>query len=222
MDKKFWIEKWHANEIGFHQKEVNPYLLKWWNTLDIKSGDAVFVPLCGKSRDMLWLLRQGYKVIGIEISQQAAESFFEENKLPVKVSEEEKFTRYDAQELSILCGDFFDLTNSDLKTITAVYDRASLIALPPEMRERYVEHIKVIMPDKSQMFLVTMEYAQEEMNGPPFSVKETEVRELYADQKVELLLKHNVLFENQRFKERGLTSMIEKVFLVSLMQHSSI
>lgn len=216
MDKQFWIEKWHANEIGFHQEDVNPYLQTWWDKLQINPGGTVFVPLCGKSRDMLWLLKQGYKVIGIEISQQAVESFFEENQLPVEISEEQRFTRYDAEELTILCGDFFDLSINDLRMISAIYDRASLIALPPEIRKRYVQHLMTIVPDNTEILLVTMEYPEEEMNGPPFAVIENEIRGLYADQKrVDLLSEYDVLGGNSRFKERGLTSMIEKVYRIS-------
>ena len=216
MDKQFWLEKWQTNEIGFHQDEVNSYLENWWGSLQIKSGDSVFVPLCGKSRDMLWLLGQGYKVIGIEISLQAVELFFAENELQSVRSDHEKFTRFDANELTIFCGDFFDLTASDLQTITAIYDRAALIALPPEMRQQYTNHLLAILPDKTETLLITMEYPQEEMNGPPFSVNEKEVHNLHANKcQIEMLSEHNVLDESPRFKERGLTSMIEKVYRLS-------
>lgn len=214
MEKNFWLEKWQANEIGFHQDQINPYLENWWNQLNVKEGDIVFVPLCGKSRDMLWLLGQGYKVIGIEISPLAVKSFFTENQLQAVSSDHKKFTRFDAQDLTIFCGDFFDLTSDDLLSITGIYDRASLIALPPEMRKRYIDQLKQIIPDKTETLLISMEYPQHEMDGPPFTVHETEVRDLYADHQVELLAEHDVLEENQRFKERGLTSMIEKVYRV--------
>ncbi len=216
MDKQFWLEKWQTNEIGFHQDEVNSYLENWWRSLQIKSGSSVFVPLCGKSRDMLWLLGQGYKVIGIEISLQAVESFFAENELQPVRSDHEKFTRFDANELTIFCGDFFDLTASDLEAITAIYDRAALIALPTEMRQQYTNQLLAILPDKSETLLITMEYTQEEMDGPPFSVNEKEVHDLYADYyQIEMLSEHNVLDESPRFKERGLTSMSEKVYRLS-------
>ena len=124
--------------------------------------------------------------------------------------------RFDANELTIFCGDFFDLTASDLQTITAIYDRAALIALPPEMRQQYTNHLFAILPDETETLLTTMEYPQEEMNGPPFSVNEKEVRDLYANNyQIEMLSEHNVLDESPRFKERGLTSMIEKVYRLS-------
>jgi len=136
--------------------------------------------------------------------------------LPVEISEEQRFTRYDAEELTILCGDFFDLSINDLRMISAIYDRASLIALPPEIRKRYVQHLMTIVPDNTEILLVTMEYPEEEMNGPPFAVIENEIRGLYADQKrVDLLSEYDVLGGNSRFKERGLTSMIEKVYRIS-------
>lgn len=216
MEKQFWIERWQLNEIGFHQDQINAYLESWWGKLNIKAGAQVFVPLCGKSRDMLWILGQGYKVLGVEVSSLAVEDFFTENKLEPVIKKQGEFIRYEIDDLTILCGDFFSITENDLSEITAVYDRASLIALPPEMRKQYSDHLMAISPDKSQTLLVTLEYPQQEMDGPPFSVNEKEVYDLYVGYfQIEKLSEHDVLDESSRFKERGLTSLIEKVYRLS-------
>ncbi len=219
MEKQFWQERWQLNEIGFHQSEINTHLESCWEKLQIKTGATVFVPLCGKSRDMLWLLRQGYKVIGIEVSQMAVEDFFKGNDLHAKVSDQGKFTCYKAGELTILLGDFFDLATSDLSSITAVYDRASLIALPPEMRQRYTQHLFQILPQKPETLLITMEYPAQEMQGPPFTVTEQEVDDLFGNRyRIERLSNFDVLKENPQFIERGLTSMSEKAYRLTLTQ----
>ena len=213
MEKQFWLERWQQNEIGFHQSEINTHLESCWGNLKIRPGATVFVPLCGKSRDMLWLLGQGHKVIGIEISQMAVEDFFKENDLQAKVSEHGKFTQYEAEEITILCGDFFDLLESDLNAITAIYDRASLIALPAEIRQKYTRHLFETLPQNPEMLLITIEYPAKEMQGPPFTVTEQEVQELFADNyQIERLSNLDILKENPRFIERGLTNMREKAY----------
>lgn len=216
MHTEFWLERWQANETGFHQDQINPYLESWWGSLQTRPGDTVFVPLCGKSRDLLWLLSQGLKVIGVEISPLAVVSFFMENELQVEVSDHRKFRCYTTAGLTLLCGDFFDLAVDDLQMVTAVYDRASLIALPPEMRSQYTEHLAAVLPQHPATLLISMEYPEQEMSGPPFSVSEEEIRHLYSGHyHIVKLAEDDVLAENPRFRERGLTSMNEIVFYIS-------
>lgn len=217
MKKDFWLERWEREEIGFHQNEINPYLRAYWNALRISGGSKVFVPLCGKSRDMRWLREQGHHILGVELSEAAVQAFFNENGYQAQRTRDEKFIRYDADGIRILCGDFFDLTRDDLQKTSAVYDRASLIALPPEMRMRYAEHLASILPPATQILLVTVDYAQQEMQGPPFSVPVNEVESLYdkhAD--IRLLAQQDVLANNPRFQERGLSRLRENIFLLAL------
>ena len=216
MKKQFWIERWQLNEIGFHQDNINTYLESWWQKLNTIPGTQVFVPLCGKSRDMLWLLGQGYKVLAVEVSSLAVENFFSENDLEPVIKNQGEFVSYEINDLTILCGDIFSITKNDLKEVTAVYDRASLVALPPEMRKQYSDHLMAILPAESETLLITLEYCQKEMNGPPFSVTEKEVCDLYAERfQVEALSEHDILDESPRFKKRGLTRFIEKVYRLS-------
>lgn len=217
MKNEFWLERWERNEIGFHQNDINPYLHQYWHELHAAKGGEVFVPLCGKSRDMLWLREQGHKVLGVELSPIAVQAFFDENDLGSRRSSDGKFARCEAEGIRILCGDFFDLTREDVASVSAVYDRASLIALPPDMRKRYASHLAKILPQGTQILLITIDYPQHEMQGPPFAVSRNEVEALYqgyAD--VRLLAQVDVLEQNQRFRERGVSRMEENIFLLTL------
>jgi thiopurine S-methyltransferase len=217
MKKDFWLERWEREEIGFHQDEFNPYLHRYWQDLRLARGSQVFVPLCGKSRDMRWLREQGHQVLGVELSAIAVQAFFKENGYTPQHELRGKFDRSEANGISILCGDFFDLSKDDLANVTGVYDRASLIALPPEMRERYVRHLVGILPPATQTLLVTVDYPQTEMQGPPFAVTSGEVEALYRGHaEVHLLANPDVLAQNPRFLERGLSRLQENIFLLEL------
>ena len=156
MQREFWLERWQHNEIGFHQQTFNAHLQEYWKYLDIPPQGPVFVPLCGKSRDMLWLRAQGHPVVGVEISDLALRDFFAENQLRPQHLHRPPFDIWQADGMRLLCGDFFQLTPADLGAIAAVYDRASLIALPPGMRPHYVEKLTGILPAQVEMLLVTM------------------------------------------------------------------
>ena len=216
MKKDYWLARWEREETGFHQDEINPYLRQYWQELHPAHGSEVFVPLCGKSRDMLWLREQGHSVLGVEFSAMAVQAFFKENGcIPHHVTSE-KFDRYEAEGIRILCGDFFDLGKEDLAKASAVYDRASLVALPPEMRERYVHHLLSILPPATQSLLVTFDYPQPEMEGPPFAVSPGEVEALYGEQaEIRLLAQLDILSQEPRFQERGLSRLQESIFLLT-------
>lgn len=215
MNKEFWLERWKKNEIGFHQHEINTHLQEFWGRLNLPAGSPVFVPLCGKSRDMLWLRAQDYQIIGVEISPKAVQDFFTENRLIPSVSTQGPFERWESDLLVILAGDFFDLTPQTMKGVSGVYDRASLVALPPELRVRYATHLKAILPANAGILLVTLEYYQDEMQGPPFAVSENEVMKLYQIQyKIDCLYQRDVLDENPRFQEQGLSYLVEKAYRV--------
>lgn len=213
MDHEFWHERWSNNEIGFHLKEVNPHLAAFWPTLDLPSGSRVLVPLCGKTLDMAWLMAQGHRVLGVELSRTAAEAFFAEQGLDYTVEEQGAFRRYRADGLEIWNGDFFALTAADVADCRALYDRAALIALPPEMRERYVAQLNAILPADCCGLLIALEYPQAQMDGPPFSVAEAEVRSrLSVRWKLEQVKRFDALRYNERFRERGLLELHEVVY----------
>lgn len=213
MDSDFWHERWRQNQIGFHQQEINAHLQAFWPDLKLPAGSRVFVPLCGKSRDLLWLRAQEQEVLGVEVSPIAVRDFFDENQLQPEILLKEQYERWEEDKLVILCCDFFELDAEDLKDISAVYDRASLVALPLEMRARYARHLAQILPPTAQLLLVSMEYEQEEMQGPPFSVHEDEIQELFGSNfQISRLYSHDMLKENPALQKKGLTQMIEKVY----------
>ena len=217
MKKEFCLERWEREEIGFHQSEINPYLCRYWHELHPAKNSEVFVPLCGKSRDLLWLRQQGHRVLGVELSAIAVQAFFSENGYTPHCASAGKFDCCATDGFRILCGDFFDLNKDDLANISAVYDRASLIALPPEMRASYAHHLADILPPATKILLITFDYPQAEMQGPPFAVSAGEVEALYLEYAdVKLLAQLDVLPQNPRFRERGLSSLQENIFLLTI------
>ncbi|MCH8621376.1 thiopurine S-methyltransferase [Undibacterium sp. TS12] len=179
MDASFWHRKWAANEIGFHESTVNPLLLKYIEALTLAQGSRIFLPLCGKSLDIHWLLSQGYRVAGAELSEIAIEQLFAELNLTPDISTVGELRHYSAKNLDIFVGDIFDLTGEALGQIDAIYDRAALVALPQETRLRYSAHLAAIS-DLAQQLLICFEYDQSLQDGPPFSISDEEVRQHYG------------------------------------------
>ncbi|MBK1644405.1 thiopurine S-methyltransferase [Thiocapsa imhoffii] len=213
MTPEFWLNRWERGEIGWHQTEINVHLQAYWPQLDLAPDTQVFVPLCGKSLDMLWLVSRGHRVLGVEISEPAIRSFFQDHELHPQMSDKPPFRRYVVDELEILVGDYFQLTACDLAEVGAVFDRASLIALPPGMRPRYSDQFKAIVPTTATCFLITLDYDQEEMSGPPFAVTDEEVSRLFSDRyRIESLASFDIIDDAPRFRQRGLTALREQVW----------
>ncbi|WP_445577658.1 Thiopurine S-methyltransferase [Pseudomonas sp. E141] len=215
MEPEFWHKRWSTNQIGFHLPEVNPYLQRFWSQLGVEQGSRVLVPLCGKTLDLLWLAQQGYSVLGVELSEKAAADFFLEHQLEPSVSEEGAFKVFRAADIEIRCGDFFALSPEDVSDCTALYDRAALIALPGPMRERYAAHLQKILPQCVGL-LITLDYSQDEMPGPPFSVGDDEVQRLLGEVwRLEVLQEQDVLGESWKFLQAGVKRLDERVYRVS-------
>ncbi|MCP2071287.1 UNVERIFIED_ORG: thiopurine S-methyltransferase [Pseudomonas lini] len=215
MEPEFWHKRWSSNQIGFHLPEVNPYLQRFWSQLGVEQGSRVLVPLCGKTLDLLWLAQQGYSVLGVELSEKAAADFFLEHQLEPSVSEEGAFKVFRAGDIEIRCGDFFALGAADAADCAALYDRAALIALPGAMRERYAAHLQKILPECVGL-LITLDYNQDEMPGPPFSVGDDEVQRLLGGGwRLEVLQEQDVLGESWKFLQAGVKRLEERVYRVS-------
>ena len=217
MQQEFWLERWKLNQIGFHNQETNRHLKQNWSLLHRPTGSVIFVPFCGKSKDILWLRDQGYQVIGVELSPLAVEAFFIENELSAKTFQQDRFKVFETEGIRIYCGDFFDLTANDLFGVNAVYDRASLVALPPEMRTEYTVKLYQLLQTGTQMLLVAFEYFQHEMQGPPFSIHESEVSVLYENWcEVKLLYSEDIYDQEPHFREKGLSRIQEQVYALSV------
>jgi thiopurine S-methyltransferase len=208
MEAEFWLQRWRENQIGFHQTRTTPALERYWSTLELPHGSRVFVPLAGKSLDLLWLAAQGHRVLGVELSALAVEQFFAENALTPTVHESRYGRHQVAGPVELIQGDAFALDEAALADCSGVYDRAALIALPPPTRARYVGELYARLPSGCRGLLVTLEYPQPQKKGPPFSVEEGEVRALYAPRwDVERLERRDVLAEEPRFVAEGLTAL---------------
>lgn len=230
MTPDFWHQRWRRGEIGWHSDAINRHLAQYWPKLGLGPGGRVLVPLCGKSMDMLWLAGRGHGVVGVELSRVAAEQFFQENDLDAQCTDlsPRPFHRCAVDEVELLCGDFFDvspelLLERDAGPIDAVYDRAALIALPPAMRPRYAAHLTDLLRAvgrpgaATQSLLISLEYDEEQMSGPPFAVSDEEVRGLFeADFSIERIGSFNALSENPKFAQRGLNALSEHIYLLRL------
>jgi len=179
MDPEFWRARWQENRIGFHEGAPNALLVGHFAALGVKPGGRVFVPLCGKSQDMVWLRAQGFTVVGAELSPLAVTQFFAELGMVPEVTPAGPLVRYAAEGVTIFVGDIFALDADTLGPVDAVYDRAALVALPPELRVRYAAHLCALTGAAPQL-LVTFEYDQAQHAGPPFAVLEADVRAYYT------------------------------------------
>jgi thiopurine S-methyltransferase len=215
MKADFWHQRWREGKIGFHLDETNPNLSEWFGSLGLQAGQRVFVPLSGKSVDMLWLAQQGMQVVGVEISELAIRSFFEENGLVPDVRNIRNHDHWQAGGIDLIHADFFDLHPADIGNVDAVYDRASLIALPPQMRAEYVAWLQQLVPHSVPQLLVTLDYRQEQMSGPPFAVSDAEVERLYATtHRIRKLSSVDILVRETHFRQKGLDELTENVYLL--------
>jgi thiopurine S-methyltransferase len=180
MKQDFWIRRWENDQIGFHLDDVNPWLKRHLPQFSLNPGAHVVVPMCGKSKDLVYLAELGYRVTGIELSLKAVEDFFLDNNLDFQAGSHHSFTTYSSGNITLLHGDFFNCDCQRLSPIDLIYDRAALIAMPEHMRDDYSSVIKKCIDlHRAAMLLITMEYPQEAMEGPPFSVEKEEVLRLY-------------------------------------------
>jgi len=179
MDADFWHDKWESNQIGFHQAGGNPLLVKHFSALGMQPDARVFVPLCGKTRDIAWLMAQGCRVVGAELSERAVQQLFAEMDVVPDVTEVGPLIRCAAEGLDVYVGDIFDLDKAILGPVDAVFDRAALVALPQDMRVRYADHMVMITGAAPQL-VVTFVYDQTQMTGPPFSTPEAEIKARYS------------------------------------------
>lgn len=213
MDAEFWTSRWKSNEIGFHQKSVHDLLTKYWGQLGLSPGATVLVPLAGKSLDMVWLAEQGHDVFGIELSELAIDAFFAERGLVPAARPAYGGMLKFGGPYTLFCGDFFAVPPEATSHIGAVYDRAALIALPEDDRAAYARQLIAMMPAKSKLLLVSLEYNAGQMSGPPFPVSRAEIESLYGTSgRLALLEEREVIATHPHFKAKGVTSLREAAY----------
>lgn len=226
MDARYWHEKWASDRIAFHQDRPNKRLAEHWPTLGLEPGTPVFVPLAGKSLDMLWLHGQGHPVLGVELSEKAVAAFFAENDLDHERRAAGPFERFsgtgEAAGIELLAGDFFALDAARLASVGGLYDRASLIAMDDALRARYARHLGTIVPAGCTGLLLAIDYDQAKMKGPPFAVPDAEVRALLGDDfAVEELAHHGGPERVGNLAERGLDTLDERVYRLRRRAHDA-
>ncbi|MFT5434540.1 MAG: thiopurine S-methyltransferase, partial [Myxococcota bacterium] len=196
------------------QADVSHFLSKY--AQQVWGDEAVggmYVPLCGKSLDLAFLAGHAETVLGVEYADQAIEEFFVERGLEPTI-EAGPPRRYRADNYVLFAGDYYDVTSEHLGPLDAVFDRASLVALEPETRMKYADHMRSLMAAGSKMLLLTFAYDQSEMNGPPWSVPEDEVESVYANGFDIQHLETRDATDDQ-FRSRGLSTMIESAYLLT-------
>lgn len=212
MEASFWHQKWERKEIAFHEGDTNALLLAHFDKLNLAPSSRVFIPLCGKTRDIAWLLASGYQVVGAELSELAIKALFEELGVEPNITLHGNFMRYHAPDIDIFVGDFFDLTAEIIGEVDAIYDRAALVALNDSLRGQYAEHLINISRAAAQL-IITYEYDQTVIPGPPFSVEESQVREFYE-------ATYQLTFVERQAIEGGLKGKVASAEAVWLLKAS--
>jgi len=208
-----WESRWQENRIGFHLKEVNPYLIRFSDQLLHQNPDSVFVPLCGKTLDLNWLTTKTKKVIGIELVSKAVHDFFVENNIDYLIQQDRTLQKFSSNSIDIYLGNFFDLNPEQTSSFKAIYDRASIVAIEKPERREYVDHLISFLDPAGRILLITLEYDQNQMEGPPYSVPAEEIGSLFAPMgSLKLLETCDIL--DDRFRNKGLTRLLEHVFLI--------
>jgi thiopurine S-methyltransferase len=185
VEPSFWAARWQEGKTAFHEGAPNAYLTKHLDRL--ASCKRVLVPMCGKSEDLAFLASRGHEVVGIELVEDAVKQFFSAHDVTPDVSAADGLTRYVTGAITIYAGDLFDATSAHVGAIDGIYDRAALVALPADMRTRYVAHLRTIAPAARAELLVSLEIPPDKGGGPPFSVPEAEVRSLFPGAEIEEL-----------------------------------
>jgi thiopurine S-methyltransferase len=204
----YWLERWAKGRIGFHLGEANPRLVEHHQALS--DAVRVLVPLCGKSVDLEWLVVHGFEVVGIELSELAAQAFFAERGFAPERREQGDFTVYQHGGVSIFVGDFFAASADALGSFDGVYDRAAMIALPDDVRPRYAAHLQTLLTPKAKLLLVTLHF--DALGGPPFSVSPEEVRVAYAAARIKQLASVDARADAPGPVERGASFVHEEVY----------
>ena len=208
-----WESRWQEDRIGFHLKEVNPYLMRFSDLLLHQNPDRVFVPLCGKTLDLYWLTTKTKKVIGVELVNKAVQDFFTENNIDYLIQQDETLQKFSSKSIDIYLGDFFDLNPEQTSSFKAIYDRASIVAIEKPERREYVDHLISFLDPAGRILLITLEYNQNQMEGPPYSIPAEEIESLFASLgSLKLLETCDIL--DDRFRNKGLTHLLEHVFLI--------
>lgn len=219
MDPEFWHERWALGEIGFHRSKPHWALDLHWDRVSAPADEPILVPLCGKSLDLHWLKARHCPIVGVELDERAVVAFFDEW-AEVDRGDVELITCPDGlighrcEGVTIYQGDFFTFKAAPHEGFAHFYDRAALIALPLALRQRSLHTLASLLIPGACGLLVTFEYQQNQMDGPPFSVLNEELSDCDG-LCFEWLEARDVLEHHPGMQAKGLTSLLECVYLVT-------
>ncbi|MEC8981721.1 MAG: thiopurine S-methyltransferase, partial [SAR324 cluster bacterium] len=189
----------------------NTYLSRFSARLLHSAPENIFVPLCGKSLDLPWLANRTNKVVGVELVSKAVEEFYAENKISHSIQSAGKLQLFKNDSIDIFQGDFFDLTQEQTGLFEAIYDRGAIVALAQSERQKYAEHLLSFLAPGGRLLLISLEYKQDQMSGPPFSVPDAEIAMLFSQYgRLELLETCDIL--DERLRNKGLDGILERVY----------
>ncbi len=216
MEPDHWHARWQEGRIGFHTGKPNPWLERFYSQLGLNPDDQILLPLCGKAVDLVWLAEQGQSVLGVELSHLALQQFFQEQQLDAIQQTIPPYTHWESGPITLLEGDFFNLTPKLTRHCKALFDRAALVALPQEMRKRYVQLLTTLLSAGTRILLVVTEYPQQQKNPPPFAVSDEEVKQLYQEAfTIEHLHTEDLSSSQDPLSKRGVTSLLEHIYLIT-------
>lgn len=219
MDNQDWLTLWQTTATpAFHQTGPHPLLLKYWPQLPLPHNPICLIPLCGKSDDIFWLSQRCQHVYGVELSPIAIEAFFENYNLPYeKHPENNGFSAYSSNNITLLCGDIFKLTSACLPNVDIIYDRAALVALPSALRPSYCQLQQKFLNQKGQLLLLTMAFANKQDPAPPHSLANNEIQLLYKDLFSVRILHQRIslLTETDSLYHRGVRELTHYVFALT-------
>ncbi|PYF83543.1 MULTISPECIES: thiopurine S-methyltransferase [Marinomonas] len=210
ITNEFWLDRWKAGRIGFHQEGINPRLVEFWPALPKNS--RVLVPLCGKSNDMIWLAEQGYEVTGVELSSLAVIQFLGDNDLSYDTHQEGDLkihTVNSGLSLRIIEGDYFQFCEDGFD---ACYDRAAMVAMPDSKRAEYVAHTLKRLSPTASVLLISLQY-DGDTQGPPFSIEEDSIPLLWGN-RIQKIASENLAQTNLQYKEQGHSTYNESVWRI--------
>lgn len=215
MELSYWEARWNKDKTGFHMPGGYPGLKSHWQDLSLNPAPNILVPLCGKTPDLVQLEEYGASVAGVEISKKAVRDFFKEQNRPYETHTFAEFSIYRSGSIELWQGDFFKFPGHRAPMFDLVYDKAALVALPPERRKEYVRKIIGLSGRKGSILLHHFIYPQEQMPGPPFSVSSDEIESYFSTRyHIKILEKNSLPAANfPPFQRRGLQSPLEERLL---------
>ncbi len=210
---EFWLQRWREGSTPWHEGVPNAALTRHLDCLNLQPGDRVFVPLCGKTQDMWWLHQRGFDILGIDLSPIAGREFLGAHGLAFTETRHSRYVLLESPGFRLFAGDFFALDAGDLEGAAAVYDRAALVALPSALRQRYARRLTELV--EAPILLISMEYPEHEIEGPPFPVREPEIRALFGERRRVRHVAEEDIIERSNLRRRGVTRLVEHTYLIA-------